>query len=194
MFAAKACPTNDAIRLSILVLLPWQQCAEADVSRAADVVLGCCWSSRNRAFRYVPAGRATGTLTAELMHATFLVPPHARRQPLPRHLARRAHREPSLPATSGAGRRRAGLRRRADSHGTFLRRLVGGRLVARGADRAPQVPGGDPSRHHFTDGLGAAGRDARSFFRWPAAHQRGDWRRPRRAARRWQLPHACRAL
>jgi len=48
MFAAKKSATNDAIRLSILVLLPWQQRGRVDVPRAADVVFGCCSSSRNR--------------------------------------------------------------------------------------------------------------------------------------------------
>jgi len=55
---------NDAIRISILVLLPWQQRSQADAPNAAGLVLGCCWSSRNRVLRRVCAGRATGTLTA----------------------------------------------------------------------------------------------------------------------------------
>jgi len=41
MFAATTRAANDAIRISILVLLPWQQHGCADAPGAAGLVLGC---------------------------------------------------------------------------------------------------------------------------------------------------------
>jgi hypothetical protein len=56
---------NDAIGISILGLLPWQQSGLRAVPNAAFVVIGCCCSSRWSGFFAVCAGKATGTLTAE---------------------------------------------------------------------------------------------------------------------------------
>jgi sulfonate transport system substrate-binding protein len=69
----------------------------------------------------------------------LLVHPYPRRQPLPGHVAGRASRRCRLFAPGGRCRRYPGLRRRAAAHGPFLRRRLGGGLVADQRDAKTQV-------------------------------------------------------
>lgn len=100
----------------------------------------------------------------------------------------------ALPEAGGTGGRQPWLSRRADPPPDAPARLLGGGLGAGAADRAPALPGGDPSGNRFADRLGADGGDPRPPVRRAPADQRGHRRRSRREPRRRHPSRPRRAL